>query len=288
MMKNNTHAIGNWLSTTGAKATHLMMHPSVLLPILVTLLAVVMGLPSNEPQGPKVFVIGLSKTGTTSLGDAFEILNYSRSGWTDIFSRYLCHQAMLPEPNLRPVVSMSKKYQTFEDLPWSLPQVYTEMSRLYPDSKFILSLRRSEKVWLESMRRHTRAKIWEGHNRIYGAYQVIKGNEDKFLEVYRNHTAEARVFFATEEMIGRGMEIVIDDPKESDEARWQRLVGFLGTEVRDGIQSLGGFPKSNSGRLWSNADPIGAIWTKYQLMYWAEKGIVTYVGAIGKMLALGL
>jgi hypothetical protein len=162
----------------GVRTTYFaMLNLQILLSICVSpviLSTVVMGFPSRGPTNPKVFVIGLSKTGTTSLGDAFEILNYSRSGWSDIYSRYLTHQATLPDPNLRPVVSMSEKYQTFEDLPWSLPQVYTNMSITYPDSKFILSLRRSEKVWLESMRRHTRSRIWEGHNTVYGAYQYVE------------------------------------------------------------------------------------------------------------------
>ncbi|KAE8442385.1 hypothetical protein EG329_003401 [Mollisiaceae sp. DMI_Dod_QoI] len=228
-----------------------MFPVQILLPILVLhviLFAFVLGLPSRSTANPKVFVIGLSKTGTTSLGDAFEILNYSRSGWTDIWSRYLCHQAtILPIPNLQPVVSMSEKYQTFEDLPWSLPQVYTNMSKIYPDSKFILSLRRSEKVWLENV----------------------------------------RAFFATEEMKGRGMEMIIDDREESDDIKWNKLVDFLGRDVPGGVKTLGDFPKSNSGLLWTNKDPVGAVWAQYQLMWWAEKGIVTWVGGIGKLLALG-
>ncbi|KUJ14344.1 uncharacterized protein LY89DRAFT_136243 [Mollisia scopiformis] len=233
----------------------------VLLPLFVLHVipfALVMGLPSRGATTPKVFVIGLSKTGTTSLGDAFELLNYSRSGWTDIWSRYLCHQAMLAGPNLRPVVSMSEKYQMFEDLPWSLPQVYTNMSKTYPDSKFILSLRKSEKVWLESMRRHTRSRIWEGHNTIYGAYQV-DGNEEMFLKTYVNHMRDVRAFFATDEMEGRGMEMVIDAPGESDDSRWRKLVEFLGIEIPGGVETLGEFPRSNSGRLWTNKDPLSTL-----------------------------
>ncbi|KAF8857683.1 hypothetical protein BDZ45DRAFT_726578 [Acephala macrosclerotiorum] len=266
-----------------------MFPMQVHLPLLVLhviLFAFVLGLPARGPTNPKVFVIGLSKTGTTSLGDAFEILNYSRSGWTDIWSRYLSHQALLPTPNLLPVLSMSQKYQTFEDFPWSLPQVYTNMSRTYPDSKFILSLRRSEKIWLESMRRHTRLRLWEGHRTIYGAYQV-DGNEEKFLKVYREHMRGVRKFFVREEMEGRGMEIVIDDLKESDEMRWRKLVEFLEADVTGGVGTLGDFPKSNSGGIWINKDPIGTIWAQYQLMWWAEKGIVTWFGGLGKLLALG-
>ncbi|CZR63978.1 uncharacterized protein PAC_13875 [Phialocephala subalpina] len=233
----------------------------------VILFAFVLGLPPRGTTNPKVFVIGLSKTGTTSLGDAFEILNYGRSGWTDIWPRYLCHQAMLPTPNLRPVISMSEKYKSFEDLPWSHPQVYTKMSKTYPNSKFILSLRKSEKI-------------------IYGAYQV-DGNEDEYLKMYVEHMRDVRELFATEEMEGRGMEIVIDDLEEPDETRWGKLVEFLEIDVPGGVRTLGDFPKSNGGGIWINKDPMGTIWVKYQLMWWAEKGIVTWFGGMGKLIALG-
>lgn len=181
---------------------------------------------------------------------------------------------MLPTPNLRPVISMSEKYKSFEDLPWSHPQVYTKMSKTYPNSKFILSLRKPEKACLESMRRHTRLRLWEGHKIIYGAYQV-DGNEDEYLKMYVEHMRDVRELFVTEEMEGRGMEIVIDDLEEPDETRWGKLVEFLEIDVLGGVRTLEDFPKSNGGGIWINKDPMGTIWVKYQLMWWAEKGIVT-------------
>jgi Sulfotransferase domain len=229
----------------------------------------------------KVFVIGLSKTGTTSLGDALEVLNYTRSGWLDIWSRYLSHQALLPTPNLRPLISMSEEYEAFEDLPWCLPQVYTEMSRRYPDAKFILSLRRNEHVWLESMRKHAKAKLWEGHNTIYGGYQV-DDNEKVFLKMYLDHIRDVRAFFQTEGMKGRGLEFVIDQLTQSDQEKWQKLVGFLGIDLKDGFIAVGHFPKSNGNHLWSNSDPLGFVWMKYRLMFWIERGIVE-VGSLAWM-----
>ncbi len=98
------------------------------------------------PTKGKVFVIGLSKTGTTSLGDALEHLNYTRYGWHDVWSRYLVHEAILPKPNFDPLIAVAEEFEVLEDLPWCLPEVYRSMSRLYPDSKFVLSLRRSDKV----------------------------------------------------------------------------------------------------------------------------------------------
>jgi hypothetical protein len=66
---------------------------------------------------------------------------------------------------------MSEKYKVFEDLPSALPQVYIMMNKIYPDSKFILSLRRDENIWVENMRKHAKVKLWEGHCEVYGNYQ---------------------------------------------------------------------------------------------------------------------
>jgi hypothetical protein len=45
------------------------------------------------------------------------------------------------------------------------------MNKIYPDSKFILSLRRDENIWVENMRKHAKVKLWEGHCEVYGNYQ---------------------------------------------------------------------------------------------------------------------
>jgi hypothetical protein len=262
----------------------------ILLPLLLLqgLCFMTMGAPPARQvpaAKPKIFVIGLSKTGTTSLGDALELLNCTRSGWADIWSRYLVHQALLPEPNLRPLISLSEQYQAFEDLPWCLPQVYTEMSRKYPDAKFILSLRRNENVWLESMRKHAKAKLWEGHKRVYGGYQV-DGNEKIFLKTYLDHLRDVRAFFETKEMKGRGMEMIIDELKVTDYEKWQKLVDFLNIELGDGGITLGDFPKSEGNHLWINGDPMGFVWMKYRLMFWIERGIVEFVDWLGWCTAL--
>ena len=277
-----------WLSKMKLKQTSYnskIFPMRLLLPLILLqgVCSVAMGMPLARhilPSKPKVFVIGLSKTGTTSLGDALELLNYTRSGWADVWSRYLTYQALLPKPNLRPIISMSEKYDAFEDLPWCLPQVYTEMSRRYPDAKFILSLRRNENVWLESMRKHAKAKLWEGHKKVYGGHQV-DGNEKIFLETYLDHLRVIRAFFDTEEMKGRGMEMVIDQLKETDHKRWQKLVDFLEVELDDEVTTLGPFPRSNTFHDWGNGDPMGFVWMKYRLMFWVERGVVNFVDWLG-------
>jgi hypothetical protein len=80
-----------------------MFSMQILLPLVlvhVMLLALVVVYPPRISTKPKVFVIGLSKTGTTSMGDALAQLNYTRLGWSDIYSRYLVITTFLVSPAL--------------------------------------------------------------------------------------------------------------------------------------------------------------------------------------------
>src|SRR5947208_12869418 len=109
---------------------------------------------STESTKPKVFVIGLNKTGTTSLGNALRILGYRKQGWGDFVSRKLFHDWY--SGNLQPLIQYSTKY-----LPW--PFAYEEMAAIYPDAKFILSVRGNEEIWWPSIARHTEKRLWIGH-----------------------------------------------------------------------------------------------------------------------------
>ncbi len=60
---------------------------------------------------PKVFCLGLSKTGTTSLGKYFCDLGYS-----------VCHENVNQERNIKTIIEFCDEkvdqYDMFQDLPW--------------------------------------------------------------------------------------------------------------------------------------------------------------------------
>jgi len=60
----------------------------------------------------KIFEIGVMKTGTSSLGKAFEILNFKHLGWNPY-----CHN-LLMENKLEPIFGIIDQYDAFEDGPW--------------------------------------------------------------------------------------------------------------------------------------------------------------------------
>ncbi len=237
---------------------------------------------SESPPRPKVFVVGLSKTGTTSVGDALELLSYRRTGWEDIRSRFLLRTYI--RGDLSFLVDRTFDFDAFEDLPWSL--AYREMASLYPDAKFILTLRKSEDAWLESIKRHTKCRKWDGHKTVYGAEEAT-GHEGAYLDAYRNHTGSVREFFASPANEGRLLEFVIDQPDVSKGEKWARLCEFLGmSESMTILMRQLEFPWSNAATLRKDDSAISCFVAKMKNL--AEEGLVKALYALGWLTASGL
>lgn len=230
--------------------------PAILsvIPLLLSALFLATYQLAQPPQAlrPRVFVIGLSKTGTTSIGDALELIGYRRLGWRDIRSRHMVYT--WANGDITPLIEMTRHYDAFEDLPW--PLVYTEMAQLYPDAKFILSLRKDETTWLRSMERHVGRGRWAPYTYFYGA-DTYHGHEDIIRASYRNHTERVRAFFADQPH--DYIEMVIDD----GDVNWQVLCDFTGqcpSTLRTPTFGFG-FPKANTAASWDlGFVPNGVQW----------------------------
>jgi hypothetical protein len=214
----------------------------------------------SEGSKTKVFVIGLNKTGTTSLGDVLRILGYRRLGWGDFVSRKLFHDWY--SGNLEPLIKYTTEYDAFEDLPW--PFVYQEMATLYPDAKFILSVRANEEVWWKSISRHTARRYWIGHELTYGSYSAAN-DKDAYIDLYLQHQQSVRQFF--KDQPERLLDLNID--KGAD---WATLCNFLGCQSMP--QSP--FPKSNTQTSFLNADYIGFFEKWDNMVNFLESQIVSY------------
>ncbi|KAK5104835.1 hypothetical protein LTR62_003148 [Meristemomyces frigidus] len=242
-----------------------MRFAASLLPLLITILAAVLLAARQVAQPPtslrpKVFVIGLSKTGTSSIGDALALVGYKRLGWKDIRSRHLVHT--WANGDFAALVDQTRYYDAFEDLPW--PYMYRHLAELYPDAKFILSLRRDEQTWLRSMRRHVGRGSWQPYSYFYGTAEV-DGNEAVVLQSYRNHTANVRHYF--QHQPHRYAELVIDD----GDANWNALCSVAEcppitttttTTNSSSVLSVP-FPKSNTAAHWQNGailDNLHFLW----------------------------
>ena len=188
---------------------------------------------------PKIFVIGLSKTGTTSIGDALALLRYKRLGWKDIRSKHLVHT--WANGDYDALVDQTRFFDAFEDLPW--PRMYQEMAEMYPDAKFVLSLRKNEQAWLESMRRHVGRGAWQPYAYFYGAV-AMAGNEDVILSSYRNHTDNVRAYFSDKPH--RYVEMNIDE----GDLNWKVLCEVA--DCPEGRVPAVPFPKTNTAAHWNH------------------------------------
>jgi hypothetical protein len=196
----------------------------------------------------KVFCLGLSRTGTTSLHEAFCALDLRSVH----FPIHLFTQSeALALPPFRPTLRLGpyaawrrgkelkasrvhhdakgilENHDAFCDLP--VPLYYRELDRLFPGSKFILTTRDGGS-WLESMKWlfDDGAVLWkrghvgdELHQRAYGTTVF---DRKKILAACERHHREVAEYFRDRE--GGLLTLRVD----RGELRYETLAGFLGLD----------------------------------------------------------
>jgi len=175
-------------------------------------------LPAPRTDRPKVFCIGFHKTGTTSLKGALEVLGYSIKGPSGRGNTDLTANVESIARRLVP------KYDAFQDNPW--PIIYRFLDREFPGSKFILTVRESDK-WIASIVDHfgeteTKMRAW-----IYGpAHADPRGNEKVYVDRYEQHNREVIAYFQD-----RPGDLLVLDLTAGD--AWPKICSFLGQPVPD-------------------------------------------------------
>jgi len=97
-------------------------------------------------RATKVVGVGLPKTGTTTLGYCFRRFGFKHR----TFDMDLAVQ--LKRNNFGPVLKEAERYETFEDWPWF--EIYRELDERFPNSKFILTLRKDTETYVTSLKGH--------------------------------------------------------------------------------------------------------------------------------------
>lgn len=167
----------------------------------------------------KIFGIGLNKTGTTTLGHCFSSLGYRHlSVRRDLLIAYR-------EGRIDDVFSVIDEYDTFED--WPYPLMYRELAERYEDAKFVLTIRRDEKTWLRSLRKHALTASPFNHCRklAYG-YEYPFENADAHLAFYSKHNSDVATYFAEHGAQDRLLTICWETGDG-----WEELAGFLGVDA---------------------------------------------------------
>jgi hypothetical protein len=184
---------------------------------------------------PVAFCIGLNRTGTTTFGDACEVLGFTRKGWTGWANprvEFPSHRLMRAweAGNIDFLVETAQDYDVLEDLPW--PLVYREMADAFPNAKFVLTRRSTPEAWLASIAKHTAGfGEYQMHEKIYGSTSASRDPE-LFTAYYDRHLSEVRGYFS-------GSDRFIELCWEGGDG-WPELCGFLGVPEPDQP-----FPHSN-------------------------------------------
>jgi hypothetical protein len=166
----------------------------------------------------KVIGIGFHKTGTKTLAACLEMLGFrNRSHDREAFALWKLGE-------IDTVLQMMEEFDSFEDWPW--PFLYREARIRYPDARFVLTTRRDEATWLESLTHHVARHGLTAFNyrkHIYGVDDPV-AHPQRFFEVYRAHNAAVRAFFAEDP--DRLLEVCWEDGHG-----WEHLCSFLGLPV---------------------------------------------------------
>ena len=166
--------------------------------------------PRAASRVPKVFGIGLSKTGTTSLTRALGILGFRAIHY----------------PPLSELLELLSEYDAATDT--SVACSYSDLATRFPDSKFILTVR-DEASWLRSAEgefgRREVTLEWkrEVRRRLYGS---TEWDPARFLDGFRRHHRQVRAYFAREPRRLLELDII-------GGAGWEPICGFLGCAIPD-------------------------------------------------------
>lgn len=167
----------------------------------------------------KIFGIGLSKTGTTSLDHALTALGFRSVHFAADAQTF--RQIEAADYQLK----LLERVDALTDIP--LVPYFRQLDRLYPDSKFILTLREASS-WLASMERHYQAHPVHTATRPeviryfrLANYGSLTFNREHLLDVYDDHVRRVTHYFRD-----RPQDLLVMNICEGD--GWEALCPFLG------------------------------------------------------------
>jgi len=182
----------------------------------------------------KVFGIGMSKTGTTTLGRCFEILGFVPMCTECLdLKRLVCDSRQIDPINHKfeydpynPIVDknilvdifkIADQYKSFQDTPWYM--LFRHLDEHYPDSKFILTVRKDT---------YTQAVSDWWHNEKMGRCQGPPTEEfiRKQSHIYEIHNTAVKSYFQN-----RPGDLLIVCWEEGHS--WKELCEFLKVPIPD-------------------------------------------------------
>jgi hypothetical protein len=100
----------------------------------------------KKSTNSKIFCIGRHKTGTTSMAKAFSDLGYKVGNQTEgewMFESWFNREFSC-------LNKFCEKADAFQDMPFCMPFTFAYLDQVFPNSKFILTIRDSAEQWYQS------------------------------------------------------------------------------------------------------------------------------------------
>lgn len=146
---------------------------------------------AHDPGRPRVFAIGLNKTGTSSLHEAFGILGLQSLHWGGPAIRQMVEASLAAGDPL--LSRLDPRFDAFSDIA-ALSTSYELLDRQYPGSRFILTVRPVDD-WIASRRRHVERNQ---ARRSTGEYQgtFVEVDEAAWRAEWDRHVQGVRAYFA--------------------------------------------------------------------------------------------
>jgi SAM-dependent methyltransferase len=169
----------------------------------------------QRPDRPRIFGIGLNKTGTSSLHEALRTLGYESLHWGGPEVHHKVKAAL--DAGVPMLTHLDQRYDAFSDI-GLLSRRFALADRQYPGSRFILTVRPVDE-WIDSRRRHVENNI---RRKAAGEYNgtFLEVDLDKWMIEWELHMERAHRYFR-----GRDDFIEIDI---THDAHWGPICKLLG------------------------------------------------------------
>ena len=136
----------------------------------------------------KVVGIGLNKTGTKTLAVCLTQWGYNHFTWD------LASFQQYQHGDYETLWKTMRAHDSFEDWPW--PLMYEEIDVQFPDTKFILTLRKSPEAWFASLCKMAirLGPLTDYEQYIYG-HSIPHGHRDEHIRFYNAHNQAVEQYF---------------------------------------------------------------------------------------------
>jgi len=174
----------------------------------------------------KVVGIGLPKTGTTSLGYCFRRFGFKHQTYDmDLALKVKRNQ-------IEEVLREAEKHESFEDWPWFM--LYKEFDLRFPNTKFVLTLRKDTATYVRSLQGHHEREGIRNPDWVKPHWwDEVQGQEpatwdyEKSAQRYERHNRAVLEYF--DGRVGQDLLVVCWENGDG----WDALSRFLGKRAPD-------------------------------------------------------